>query len=89
MPNTQQQIQDLLMQFNKLKSDFDILSGQFYKNNFSSRQDFNKDCAFNTVLKVPSYDTLPSCEVGEICESGGKLYIASATDVWTLVGSQS
>lgn len=84
-----QQLQDLQKQIEKLKSDLDMLSQNFYKNNFSSHQDFNKSCNFTTKLKVPSYSTLPLCEVGEVCESGGKLFICSATNTWTIVGTQS
>ncbi len=84
-----QEIQDLKAQIAKLQGDFDALSQQFYKNNFSSHQDFNKDSNFSTKLKIPSYTTLPSCQTGEILESGGKLYICSATDTWTVVGTQS
>lgn len=77
----------------KFRSDLADLSANFYKNNFSSRQDFNKACSFNTKLKVPIYTTLPSCEVGEICaySIGGtyKLMIATETDTWTIVGTQS
>lgn len=82
-------IKDLQEQIAKLRSDVNELSGNFYKNNFPSHQDFNKTCAFSNSLKVPSYTTLPSCETGQILESGGKLYICSATNTWTVVGTQS
>lgn len=79
----QEQIAALQMQ---LKT----LSDTFYQNNFTSHQDFNKSCAFNTKLKVPSYSPLPTvCEIGEIVESGGGLYICSSNNSWELVGSQS
>jgi hypothetical protein len=65
------------------------LSQAFYKNNFSSEQIFPKSCNFTTKLKIPSYTVLPTCQVGEIAESGGILYICSATDVWTVAGTQS
>jgi len=82
-------INELQEKVTKLQSELASLSSQFYKNNFSSRQEFNKECSFNTRLKVPSYSTLPTCEVGEIAESGGVLYVCSATDIWTVVGTQS
>jgi hypothetical protein len=88
-PNTNQEIQALKEQMTKLQNDFNQLSGSFYKNNFPSHQDFNKSSTFSTKLKVPSYTVLPSCQTGEILESGGKLYICSATDTWTIVGTQS
>lgn len=82
------EIQTIKEQLLKLQNDFSALSQQFYKNNFTSHQDFTKSCNFTTKLKVPSYSTLPTCEVGEIAESGGVLYICSATDTWTVVGTQ-
>lgn len=85
----QQQIMDLKDQFTRLQNDFNLLSQGYYKNNFSAHQDFNKYSNFSTALKVPSYSTLPTCQVGEVIESGGKLYICSATDTWTIVGTQS
>ena len=30
-----------------------------------------------------------TCTVGDVCSSGGKLYICSATDTWTVVGTQT
>jgi hypothetical protein len=87
--NNDAKILELQTQIQRLKSELDTLSQNFYKNNFSSSQDFNKASRFNTSLKVPSYSTLPTCEVGEVCESSGKLYICSATDTWTIVGTQS
>jgi hypothetical protein len=87
--NNDAKILELQSQIQRLKSELDTLSQNFYKNNFSSSQDFNKASRFNTSLKVPSYSSLPTCEVGEVCESSGKLYICSATDTWTIVGTQS
>lgn len=89
MDDTKKQIDDLKEQFTKLASDFDSLSQGYYKNNFSSHQDFNKSSSFNFKLKVPRFTTLPTCEVGEICEFGGKLMVCSVTDTWTIVGTQS
>jgi hypothetical protein len=84
-----QVIQDMQAQINRLKSELDNLSANFFKNNFTSHQDFNKSCSFNTKLKVPSYSVLPTCEVGDLAESSGTLYVCSATDTWTVVGTQS
>jgi len=73
-----------------LQRDLAALTEEFYRNNFSARQDFVKYSSFTTRLKVPHYDTLPTtCEVGEIVEQGGELNICSATDTWTVVGTQS
>ena len=85
-----QEIQDQIM---SLQSQLNSLSEQFFKNNFSSHQDFNKACTFNTSIKMPVYTTLPSCEPGQVCvySTGGtyKLMVATASNVWTIVGSQS
>jgi len=70
--------------------ELDNLRAEFYRNNFTSNQTFNKYSNFTTRLKVPSYSTNPTtCEVGEIIENSGVLYICSATDTWTKVGVQT
>lgn len=81
----------IIEQIAKLRSDLDSLSQSFYKNNFSSSQTFTKDAVFQTRLKVPSYTTAPAvCEVGDIIEIAGKLYICTvANTTFTLVGSQT
>lgn len=81
--------QQLQEQINKLQSQVNDLQSAFYKNNFSAYQAFNKASVFSTSLTVPRYSTLPNCEVGQICEFGGKLMICSATNTWTIVGTQS
>lgn len=74
----------------QLEKDFQALSQEFYRNNFSAHQDFNKYSNFTSRVKVPHYDSLPAtCEVGEIAESSGKLRICSAANTWTIVGTQS
>jgi len=88
MDKTEQQLAEMQEQISKLKSSLDELSSQFFKNNFSSRQDFNKLSNFSTALKIPSFTTLPTCEVGQICESAGVAYICSATNTWTIIGTQ-
>lgn len=90
--DTNTQIQQLQEQINKLKSDFDQLTQNFYKNNFSSEQIFNKSSNFTTRLKVPNYTTLPVAQVGEIAEVGGVLHICTVggdPSTWTIVGTQS
>lgn len=73
-------------QINILRQDLDALNAEVYRNNFTGHQDFNKTVNFTTRLKVPHYDNLPtSCEVGEIIEKGGVLYICSSTNNFTLV----
>jgi hypothetical protein len=77
-------------QIDQLKKDVADLNNELYLNNFSAHRDFNKKCNFNTRLKVPHYASDPStCEVGEIIEVGGKLKVCSATNTWTIVGTQT
>ncbi len=84
------ELQNLTDQVNKLKRELEGLTSSFYQNNFASSQDFNKVSRFNTTLKVPHYATAPSTStVGEIIEVGGKLYISTAVDTWTIVGTQT
>lgn len=84
MDNTLQQ------QVKELQDKLNSLQGDYYANNFSGSQDFNKYSRFNTRLKIPHVSTLPaSCEVGEILESSGKAYICSSTNTWAVIGTQS
>jgi len=77
------------MQIDQLKKDLEAFNNEYYKNNFSAVQDFNKKSSFTTRLKVPSYVTAPTtAEVGEIIEVGGKLYICSTANTFSLVGTQ-
>ena len=87
---------DLIAQITKLRSDVDALSQNFYKNNFSSSQTFNKDCVFTTRLQIPHYTSAPSVGVvGDIIEVGGKAYICTTAGniaspaTFTLIGSQT
>lgn len=78
MPN------NLQTQLDMLKQQMESLQGEYFKGNFSGSQDFNKYCRFNSRLKVPRYGALPAtCEVGEICSFGTKLYHCSAANTWT------
>lgn len=75
----------------QLKSDIEALKTEFYKGNFSAHTDFDKTCHFNTRLKVPHYASVPTTfgEIGELLESGGILYICTATTpTYTKVGNQ-
>jgi hypothetical protein len=81
---------DTQKQIDQLKLDIKALNDEIYANNFTAHQDFNKSVSFTTKLKVPHYEIIPTiCEVGEICEVGGKLKICSAYNTWTTVGTQS
>jgi hypothetical protein len=76
----------------KIQKDIDSLKGAFYKNNFSGYQNFTKKSVFTSRLRTPVYATAPTtCEIGELyVNSGtGKLYVCSATNTWSLVGTQS
>ena len=82
--------EELQKRIEQLTKDLSALNEEFYRNNFSARQDFFKYSDFRTMLKVPSYSSLPAtCQVGELVESAGKLRICSATNTWTIVGNQS
>lgn len=78
--------QELQNQIDKLKADLVALQQEFYRNNFSAHQDFNKYSNFTTRLKIPHYEQLPlTGEVGELIEKGGLLYICSSANTFTLV----
>lgn len=82
--------QSLQQQIDTLKADIAALNAEFYRNNFSGRQDFTKYSNFTTRLKVPNYAATPATgEVGELIEVGGKLYICSAANTWSVVGTQT
>lgn len=77
-------------QIETLRQELETLKREVYRNNFSGHQDFNKFSNFTTRLKVPHYDSIPPVgEVGELLEAGGKLYICSSANVFSLVGTQS
>ena len=84
------EIQVLNEKITKLQNDLLNLQADFYRNNFTANQDFQKYSDFKTMLKLPSYSSRPAtCQVGEIIESGGKAYICSASNTWTVIGTQS
>jgi hypothetical protein len=49
----------------KLQGDIKALDAEYYRNNFSGHQDFNKSSTFTTKLRVPRYPELPG-----VCETG-------------------
>lgn len=81
---------NLQAQINDLASCLASLSRDFYADNFSARQEFSKYSNFKTRLKVPHYALLPAtCDVGELVEVAGILYVGSAINTWTKVGTQT
>lgn len=93
--DTKAQIAELQTQTAKLQSQLSDLSAQFYKNNFSNSQTFNKDAIFQSRLRVPVYSAAPSvAEIGDLISVSAKLYICTTVGnvaspaVFTLVGSQ-
>ena len=84
--------QELQDQVVKLQAQVNDLSVNFYKNNLSSTQTFNKDCIFSSRLRVPVFSVAPTvAEVGDIIAVAGELFICSSIGpvTWTLVGSQT
>ena len=74
----------------KLKRELESLTKVVFANNFASSQDFNKTSRFNTMMKVPHYTSAPSVDDnGYLIEIGGKLYISTGVDTFTIVGTQS
>lgn len=79
-------------ELNQLRQRLEALEGDFYRNNFTTSQDFPKYSRFKTRLKVPTLASAPAtCEIGEVyVNSGtGKLYVCSAVNTWTIAGTQS
>lgn len=81
---------DTTQEINRLKSELESLKQEFFRANFSTRQDFSKYSDFKSRLKVPVFSALPStCEIGEVGAYSGKLYVCSASNTWSIVGTQS
>ncbi len=90
--NQEQRILELEEQVKRLESSVNDVTGAFYKNNFTSSQSFNKDCVFNTRLRVPVYSAAPTVgEIGDLIAVSGVLYVctnATAPATFSKVGSQ-
>lgn len=84
MPDNKSQIESL-------KQQVEALSAELYRGNFSGSQDFTKKVRMQTALRLPVYGTAPTkCEQGEVyVNTNGKLYVCSAANTWSLVGTQS
>lgn len=86
MPN------DSKTQIEELNRRLESLTAEFYRGNFSSSQDVSKSTRYTTSLQVPTFTTAPTvCVIGQVyVNSGtGKLYVCSAANTWTVVGTQS
>lgn len=54
------------------------------------RTNKNIELSGSAILKLPNVSSLSStCAIGELVVSSGKLYVCSATDTWTVVGTQT
>lgn len=74
----------------QIRMDIMELKNAINRNNFVGHQEFAKYSDFTDRLKVPVYAALPAkCRVGELISVGGKLYTASASNTWALVGGQT
>jgi hypothetical protein len=83
----EQELQDRIA---KLEKQLQELTGAYYSNNFSATQDFLKYSRFRNGIQATVYSSLPAtCEVGQLGVNGGELYVCSAADTWSLVGTQS
>ena len=85
-------MQDNKSQIESLKQQVEALSAELYRGNFSGSQDFTKKVRMQTALRLPVYGTAPAkCEQGEVyVNSGtGKVYVCSAANTWSLIGTQS
>lgn len=83
---------DTQKQIDQLRKDLQALNDEFYANNFSALQDFNKYSRFKSRLRVPIYSTAPTkADIGELYanSTNGKLYVCTSANTWTLVGSQT
>jgi hypothetical protein len=56
-----------------------------------SRLRFNVNAAGSGArLQLPVFAAPPAtCTVGELCVSGGKLYVCTTTNAWVVAGSQT
>lgn len=90
--NTNARMQEMADQIQKLQNQLNDLSGQYFRNNFTSSQTFNKDVSFTNRLRVPVFNSAPTVgEIGDIVCVGTGLYICTSTSplTFTLVGSQT
>lgn len=77
---------DIQTQIDRLRQDLEALNAEYYANNFTESQDFNKYSRFNTKLKVPVFATAPTtCEPGQVYfnTSTSKFYVCTAANTWT------
>ena len=81
---------DLQNEVQRLKNEIADMRTILNKDNFSSIQIFNKEIQLNSRVRLFNKTAnLSTCNTGELSVVAGKLYICSATDTWTVCGTQS
>lgn len=79
----QEEIQKLQQQINELNERIDT-------DNFSKLKVEMKDVYFEKKVRLFNKSAnLAVCQTGELSVVGGKLYICSAANTWTVVGTQT
>lgn len=85
-------------QIDSLKKELEELRNLVYKNNFSTKQYFDKSLIFNSTIEAKKRAVFAegllnitvgqpaTCEVGDICLDSGSLYACFTTNNWTLIG---
>lgn len=88
--DTQNQIAELQRQVSDLRKALEALSGEYYRYNFTSQQEFTKYANFTGRIKVPVVSALPAtAQIGELVSYSGKLYVCSAANTWVVAGTQA
>lgn len=82
--------EDKVTRLEKQVEELTLKIQEMNKDVFQSIYIERKYADFRNRIKVPSFGSTPSTgKVGELCEVGGKLYICSSANTWSLVGTQS
>lgn len=82
--------EDKVTRLEKQVEELTLKIQEMNKDVFQSIYIERKYADFRNRIKVPSFVSTPSTgKVGELCEVGGKLYICSSANTWSLVGGQT
>lgn len=74
----------------KLQQQINDLTEKIDRDNFSKLQVNAKDVYFEKRVRLFNKSAnLAVCQTGELSVVGGKLYICSAANTWTVVGTQT